>query len=216
MQIKSNEIKIGIMVIACLIGFIFITLRVGTFSFYQPGYHFFVEMKDISGLEKHAPVKLNGVDIGKVDTITIKYDQADTILVLDIWAKAGVRISPEAVVSVRTLGLMGEKYVAIQQASATKAIQPNTVLRGYGVSDMDDLLKQGKIISDQISVLLTDVRSLTNDLRSVAGNFDGILLDNRQNVHNVVLYLEGITKNFDELSLDLKRNPWKLLYRSNK
>lgn len=216
MRIKSNEIKIGIMVVACLIGFVFITLRVGTFSFYQPGYHFFVEMKDISGLEKHAPVKLNGVDIGKVDAITIKYDQSDTILVLDVWVKAGVRVSPEAVISVRTLGLMGEKYIAIQQANATKAIQPNTVLCGYGVSDMDDLLKQGKVITDQINVLLTDIRSLTNDLRSVAGNVDGILLDNRQNVHNIVLYLEGITKNFDEMSLELKKNPWKLLYKSSR
>lgn len=207
MRLKPNEIKIGIMVVGCLIGFVFITLKVGNFGLYH-GYHLFVEMKDVAGLEDSAPVKLNGVDVGLVKKVTINYTPEDTNLILDLWIEEGTKISPQAQIGVKTMGLMGEKYIAITQKDANSVVSPGTTLKGSNGADMDELMKQANGLVSQLQLLLVD-------LRSVAGNVDGILTDNRENLHNIVLYVEGLSRNFDELSVDLKKNPWKLLFKSS-
>lgn len=207
MKIKPNEIKIGIMLIGCLVGFVFITLTVGSFALYN-GYHVYVEMKDVAGLEDNAPVKLNGVDVGQVKKVSINYGQEDTTLTLDLWIKQGTKISPTAQVGVKTMGLMGEKYISITQKDVATPIAAHTTLKGANGADMDELLKQANVLAGQLQLLLTD-------LRSVADNVDGILVDNRQNLHSILVYVEGLARNFEELSFDLKKNPWKLLFKSS-
>lgn len=202
MVIKLNEVKVGIMVVFFLAGLIFITLRVSKDGSYQRGYRFSVEMKDVAGLELHAPVKLNGVDVGEVAKITIQYNANDTVLLLRLWVKEGVKVASDAKITVKTLGLMGEKYVSIQQSEVSSFIQPDAVIKGYDVPDLDDLMRQANVLSGQLSVLL--------------GGVQGILVDNRESLRHIVTYLESASQNLDEFSLDVKKHPWKLLFKSGR
>jgi len=195
MVIKLNEVKVGIMVVFFLAGLIFITLRVSKDGSYQRGYRFSVEMKDVAGLELHAPVKLNGVDMGEVEKIVIQYNANGTVLLLRLWVKEGVKVASDAKITVKTLGLMGEKYVSIQQSGVSSFIQPDAVIKGYEVPDLDDLMRQA-------NVLLSDVQ--------------GVLVDNRESLRHIVTYLESASQNLDEFSLDVKKHPWKLLFKNGR
>ena len=87
---------------------------------------------------------------------------------------------------VTTLGLMGEKYVEISAGSkGAPFVKPGSTMVGANPSSMQDLMD----------------------------NANGMITDNRKTVKSAVEYLNLTAKNFSEFSDDIKKNPWKLLFR---
>ena len=213
MKIKSNEVKIGVFVFITIAVFVYVTLRAGGYDLYGRMYDFFIKITDIQGLEPNAPVMLNGFEVGSVKGIEIKNEDNKTFLLLHIRVKEDIKIAKDVKVTVKTLGLMGEKYIAMKQDDSQDYIAPYTIIDGDTASDMDDIMNQARKITEKVDLLVTDIRGLVGDLRQAAQNIDGILQENRDELHSIVLNLEGVSRNFDELSAELKKHPWRLLYK---
>ena len=66
-------------------------------------------------------MEIAGVDIGRVDTITLADYQARVRMVI----RDGVRIQEDSIASIKTKGLIGEKYVRINPGGSEKIVKPN-------------------------------------------------------------------------------------------
>ena len=124
----SNEMKIGILVTAVVVALLALTFKVGNFNFTKKGYMITTHFQRIEGLEKNAPVRLNGLEAGSVKEIRILYDQG-TVMELSIWLEERVKLREGAKAYVKNMGLLGEKYIELTGGNKDAAfLQPRPLI----------------------------------------------------------------------------------------
>jgi len=152
-----------------------------------------VVMDDVAGLKEGAPVWLAGVDVGVVTGIGFADPKKsnEVNIRLEIDDEALKKIGPDSTITIKTRGLMGEKYVDITP-SQHYFEKPATVLRGSPVVKLDDVMQKvgvtfdrlnkvvdnvtqgkgtlGKLTTD--STLYTNIVSLTGELHTLAVNIN--------------------------------------------
>ena len=106
------ELITGIFVIIGIACFTWLAISVAGATFTeQPGYALSARFTSISGLRDGAIVEGAGVRIGTVTSIDFDPDSFEAIVHLRI--NEGVPIQEDAIASVRTQGIIGEKYINI-------------------------------------------------------------------------------------------------------
>jgi phospholipid/cholesterol/gamma-HCH transport system substrate-binding protein len=128
MEARANYVAVGAFVLLVLAGIVLATLWLARvefkteFKFYQT--HF---AGSVSGLDIGAPVRLNGIDVGRVTRIDL--DPADPKLVtLVMEIRGSIALHADAVASLETQGLTGVSYVEI--SGGTLATPPLTTAHG--------------------------------------------------------------------------------------
>ncbi len=90
-----------------------------------------IVMDDVAGLKVGAPVWLAGVDVGVVTDILFADPKNSNEVSIDIEVDTDAlkKIGPDSKITIKTRGLMGEKYVDI---TPFKAVLRNTCHRTAG------------------------------------------------------------------------------------
>ena len=196
----NNETKIGILVTAVVIALLALTFRVGNFHFAEKGYTIKAHFYRIEGLEKNAPMRLNGLEVGSVKEIHILY-APETTMELTLWLEERVKLKEGAQAYVKNMGLLGEKYIELTGGNKGGVfLVPGSLIIGQEPMDFEKVIAKGDVIAD--------------NLIAISANVKERLTLNRQAIDEIIANLHGTTENFIELSDDLKRNPWKLMYRA--
>jgi phospholipid/cholesterol/gamma-HCH transport system substrate-binding protein len=114
-----------------------------------------VVMDNVAGLKEGAPVWLAGVDVGVVTDIhfsnPLKNNQVDILVQIDNGALK--KIGPDSRITIKTRGLMGEKYLDVTP-SQQYFEQPVTVLRGTTVANLDDVLQKAGTSFDRLNTIV--------------------------------------------------------------
>ena len=99
----------------------------------------------VSGLRSGASVEIAGVTVGHVQNV--KLDGFDAVVVMRV--RKDVRLSKDAIVSIRTRGLIGEKYLRVSQGADERTIPAGGRVREVepplDFEEMIAQLIQGKI-----------------------------------------------------------------------
>lgn len=244
-NIKTFELKVGMFILAGIAILIFIIFSIGDINISKTGYHITVTFKFAAGLGSSAPVRLAGVGVGRVDSIRVVYDEADkkTHAEVRAWIEEGTKIEDDAVVTINTLGLLGEKYLEILPGTPGKPIlKSGDAIAGkdpfmmeqvtenlVGISEsakaVVDRLKNGE---GTIGKLLTEddvYKNLDTLLKRLSGfsdNFDGFAanlkgfsekLNSNQGTVQKLLTEDKIYRDLEAFVADIKAHPWKLLGR---
>ena len=230
----TNEAKIGILVAAVLVILGILTWKAGNFDFNPQGYQVKVHFKNIDGIEKNAPVTLNGLEVGRVQDIQILYG-AETFVELTLWLKQEAKLHQGAKAFVKNMGFLGEKYVGLTTGDdQTAFLTADTVIEGQEPTNFDKIMADGEVIagnlksisgqidqrlkvnSENIDAIMVDLRSTMKNLSSISTNVNERLAVNSQQIDDMIMHFNSASKNLEELSLDLRENPWKLMYKPRK
>jgi phospholipid/cholesterol/gamma-HCH transport system substrate-binding protein len=107
---RTTQFIVGIFAILGIMALAILSLSLGKISvFPPPGYTLFASFDNISGLKTGDQVQLAGVQIGKVTHIGLKDMRAR----IAIHVQQGVDIDDDAIASIKTSGIIGDKYVSI-------------------------------------------------------------------------------------------------------
>ncbi|MDC9589222.1 outer membrane lipid asymmetry maintenance protein MlaD [Xenorhabdus sp. XENO-10] len=114
MQSKKNEIWIGAFILIALAAIIFLCLKVADIRAFgsQPTYRVYAAFGNIGGLKVRSPVKVGGVVIGRVQRIWLDHKTYTPQVELDIFTQYD-NIPNTSSLSIRTSGLLGEQYIAL-------------------------------------------------------------------------------------------------------
>lgn len=136
---RSVEIAVGLFVMAGLLCVAYLTVKLGKLEVLGGDtYEVKARFLDVTGLKAGAGVELAGVRVGRVDSIDLSQDKK-AIVSMKI-AKA-VKLSDDAIVSVKTSGLIGDKYVKITPGGAGDPVKPGGLLTETESSvDIQDLI----------------------------------------------------------------------------
>lgn len=207
---RSLELKVGIFVFIGLVILTYFVLMIGDFKLMKRGYHIKTVFGFANGIKVGAPLRLAGVDVGEVKEIKLSHEkEGKTIVFLTAWVENEVKIPKDSRAWVNTLGLLGEKYLeVIPGADYQNILKENDILLGEDPTSVQEVTDLVKDISLQAKDTLTSLQStlasaevLLKDIHEGRGTVGKFFTDDR-------LYTD-----LEEMFADLKKHPWKLLYR---
>jgi phospholipid/cholesterol/gamma-HCH transport system substrate-binding protein len=112
MKKYSKETVVGIFVVIGLFLIGYMTVKLGNVGFVGDNtYSLFAKFNTVTGLREGNPVNMLGLEIGKVEKFTL--DQENEQVKVEFKINKGIEIYDDAIASVKTEGLIGDKYVAI-------------------------------------------------------------------------------------------------------
>jgi phospholipid/cholesterol/gamma-HCH transport system substrate-binding protein len=114
MKKPNLDFAVGLFLIAGFLAFVYMSLQLGEVSIFAFGdqYQLIAKFDDVAGLKVGAAVEMAGVNIGRVQKITLAKDDRAKVT-MQIQEK--VKITKDAIASIRTQGIIGDKYVRIIQ-----------------------------------------------------------------------------------------------------
>lgn len=104
-------------------------------------YEVLAEFDDISGLKIGASVEIAGVQVGSVSDITLR----DPMAVLTLRLDRGIRIRDDDIASIRTKGIIGDRYIKISRGASDMFVDEGGVIKETeSAVDIEDII--GKIV----------------------------------------------------------------------
>lgn len=120
------EMLVGIFVLVGLAALAFLSIKLGKLEVIgNTGYDIKAEFNNIGGLKTGATVDIAGVDVGRVTSISLKDYQALVVMRMH----PDVKISDDSIASIKTKGLIGEKYVSLSPGGSDKMMASGGTLR---------------------------------------------------------------------------------------
>lgn len=127
MKKYSMETTVGIFVVICLLSVAYLTLKLGEVSFLgDNSYSVFAKFTSVSGLKVGSPVEMLGIEIGRVAGFTM--DQKDQVAVAELKVGNEVKIYDDAIASIKSAGLLGDKYVNIDAGGGGDLLEPGGII----------------------------------------------------------------------------------------
>ena len=196
------ETKLGIFTVLGLILFGFSLYFLGGLSVTRT-YELNIKFNDVSGLPVKAPVKLAGVEVGKVKKIKIEGE--DVVVVAEI--HDGVSIREGAQFSVVMTGIIGSKYLKVVQGlPGAPLIKPDAYVLGVNDVPMDVMIAQtmGSIKEFVDSVnnrgqLGEELNQTMTQMRQLSANLNQMILAMRPYITDSIRNLDTATEKLADL-----------------
>ncbi len=126
MKKMDLELTVGIFMIIGILCLGYLSIRMGKLEvFGRGGYEIQAVFANSGGLKTGSSVVIAGVEVGRVKEVILDNYQARAVLVLP----QDLLIQRDAVASVKTKGLIGEKFVEITPGGSDRHIDPGGRIR---------------------------------------------------------------------------------------
>jgi phospholipid/cholesterol/gamma-HCH transport system substrate-binding protein len=126
MERTRVNVAVGIFLVLGIIALGYMSIKLGRVSLFGPGgYLVSADFPSSAGLKVGANVEIAGVAVGTVDSISLVDEQAHVVLRL----QPQVKITDDAIVAIKTKGLIGERYINISPGGSDRIVPPNGRLR---------------------------------------------------------------------------------------
>ncbi|MDD5155694.1 MAG: MlaD family protein [Candidatus Omnitrophica bacterium] len=192
------ELKVGIFVFIGLAILIFFVLSIGNFKIILQSHRIDFLFNFTNGVKVGAPVRFAGVDIGEVKGlyfVSPSPDKPPKVRIIG-WVRRDINIPADSAVWINTLGLLGEKYIEIMPGrDYAHIVKANDVLTGVDPIPMQEFTTLAKKIGTGIDSAITGIR----DKEGTVGK---------------LLYDDTIYNELEALISDLRRNPWKIFWKT--
>ncbi len=116
---RRLEISVGIFIIVGLLCLAYLSLKLGHLGFGGSQYTVSAVFPTVSGLKNKSPVTMAGVNIGEVEQIRLKDSQAEVRMRIN----NDVKLEEDSVASIKTMGIIGDKYIAISPGASDNYVQ---------------------------------------------------------------------------------------------
>ena len=144
MKKYALETTVGIFVVIGLLGVAYMTVKLGHVSLLgEKNYPLYAPFTTVSGLRVGSPVDMLGIEVGRVERISM--DQKNQKAIVEIRIQNGIQVYDDAIASIKTEGLIGDKYLSLNPGGGGTLLGPGgTITETQPAVDVVDLV--GKYI----------------------------------------------------------------------
>ncbi len=142
MKKYSIETGVGIFVVVGLLCVAYMTVKLGKVSLLENQYYpLYASFSSVSGLRVGNPVEIEGIEVGRVDRLSL--DQEKQIAVVQLKIRKGIKVYDDAGASVRTAGLIGDRFIKIDPGGGGEILKPGGVItETTSPVDIEDLISK--------------------------------------------------------------------------
>lgn len=127
MKKYHHETVAGVFVLIGLLCVGYLTVQLGKVRLFgEDSYILYARFVSVSGLRVGNPVEMLGIEIGRVEGLEM--DQKSQMAVVKFRLNKGVKVFDDAIASIKTAGLIGDKFVSIDPGGAGEMLNPGGVI----------------------------------------------------------------------------------------
>ena len=136
------ELAVGLFMIAGIVCLGYLSIKLGRLEVMGgKGYEIQAFFANSGGLKNGSSVVIAGVDVGRVKSIALDDYEARVVMLVS----SDVRITDDAMASIKTKGLIGEKFIEITVGGSEKILKP-----GGRIRDTESAIDFEQLISNYI------------------------------------------------------------------
>jgi phospholipid/cholesterol/gamma-HCH transport system substrate-binding protein len=204
------ELKVGALLLAALAGGLALLWAMGELTF-GTGHTITVDFSHTGNVVKGAPVKLGGVVVGRVDSITLLADRRDAHgdpmpvqMVASVSPDAAKSLRTDALITVSSQGPLGEPYLELWPGTAPEALGKTQIIRGMDAPRIDIVSNRlARFLETASKVLESDPDAISKLLKGVGGltqTMDGVMTENREDIRGIAQELGATAKDLRVLA----------------
>ncbi len=175
---RTTETIVGVFVLASLALLLVVVILIGRRqNIFAKRYQITGEFTSVAGLQSGAEVNLAGINIGYVQDI--EFSESDRVLVkMRVSTTQYERIRGDSVASIKTMGLMGDRYVEITVGTvAEPPIEPGALIRTDELFEFGEMLEEARPTLENLENAIRNISILTDELADPDGDV-GTILEN--------------------------------------
>jgi phospholipid/cholesterol/gamma-HCH transport system substrate-binding protein len=201
----SLESKVGAFVLGGLALIATALFLLGDVTF-ERRYNLYVNFTDVGNLNKDAPVRLSGVEVGQVAEIELVDGGARVLAKV----RHGVEIYQDAVFSVGSTGIIGSKFLQVDQGKrAAGVIAANSTIRGQDPVSIEKSLtaalgKLEKLLGDLTKegprgTMAENLTDTVANVREMTANLNDLIATTKPQLERAMQRTDDITDKLDSL-----------------
>jgi phospholipid/cholesterol/gamma-HCH transport system substrate-binding protein len=203
---KTQKFRLGVFItFISLIMLIFIIMVAGNKLMEKRDYYQII-YKDISvsGLQVGGSVKYHGINIGRIDDITIDKEDIRNVIV-KISIRAGTPVKEDVIASLIPVGITGLLQVELSGGSnEAELLEPGSNIRP-GTSIFESISGKAEIITEKLEQVLDNLTKITDrnnqeKISEILTSVDSILSVNRGPFNNIMISMDSIVVNLAQLT----------------
>jgi phospholipid/cholesterol/gamma-HCH transport system substrate-binding protein len=142
MKRSSVELGVGVFVLLGIICVGYLTLRLGEVEVLRDNYYLLnARFTSVTGLKVGAQVEIAGVQVGQVDAVAL--DPKEYVALVRLKIKENIQLSEDAIASVQTAGLLGDKYIQLSQGGSDRMLKPgDRIIETEPALNIEDLIRK--------------------------------------------------------------------------
>jgi len=135
------EVAVGFFVLIGIFSFAYLSVRLGKLETISGGsYTVYAEFENAGGVKEGTIIEIAGIEIGKVTGLRLSKDYR---ALLTFAIKKGIAIQEDAIASIKTKGLIGEKFIQISPGASEKLISDGgKITETESVLDIEELVSR--------------------------------------------------------------------------
>ncbi|HKJ98553.1 MAG TPA: outer membrane lipid asymmetry maintenance protein MlaD [Desulfotignum sp.] len=122
---RKTEISVGLFMVLGMGCLVYLSVNLGGVAWFGPDtYTIEASFRSVEGLEPGASVEIAGVPVGKVKQIHLEENEARVLMEI----KNSTKISDDTIASVRTKGIIGDKFIKLAPGWSEEYLSDNDVI----------------------------------------------------------------------------------------
>jgi len=134
------ELIVGVFVLVGIVCLGYLSIKLGKLELIGGDvYEVDALFNSATGLKSGAAVEVAGVEVGRVKAINLKEDRAMVRLAV----QSGTKLYSDTIASIKTRGIIGEKYLALSPGGGGDPLKPGDTIRDTESGlDLEELVSQ--------------------------------------------------------------------------
>jgi phospholipid/cholesterol/gamma-HCH transport system substrate-binding protein len=175
------ELRVGVMAIIALALFGYlIFLLTGTGGFFETTSKLYTYMGDTEDLAAGAPVRLNGIVVGKLKNVSLSGSNDPNRIIkieMEVDSKFLPAVPDDSVAAIDAGNLLGTKYINITKGRSSQHVQPDGELKSVNTAEMTQLFQQGNNALAALQDFVKKADDLLGEIQSGKGTLGKLLVD---------------------------------------
>jgi phospholipid/cholesterol/gamma-HCH transport system substrate-binding protein len=199
-----RELKVGLLIVAALVALATSIFLVGeSNNLFVRKSRYFIRFDNVVGLAEGNPVQLNGVTVGRVSTIDLPQGVDQRLLTVHVVInrRYSDRVRADSEARIKTLGLLGDKYVQITTGSADSPATPDGgEILAAQATDVDELIASGENAVDNVVAISVSLRNILSRMESGEGILGQLTVDSatgtaaREKILHILTAMDELTQ----------------------
>ena len=174
----TNKMKLGIFISLGITVFILAIYFIGEKQqLFRSTFRLSGVFKNVGGLQAGNNVRLSGINVGTIDNVNIISDTSVRVVIL-VDESTRKFIKKDAVASIGSEGLMGNKVLIINPGTGDKKIiEDNDTIATTQPTEIDEIMKSLKTTIDNTSSITGDLSKITKNVETGKGTIGRLIMD---------------------------------------
>ena len=141
MKKLSVEFIVGLFLLTGIAAVTYLSVVIsGVSVFNDDSYRLKAQFESSSGLKRGASIEIAGVNIGKVASISLDAETQESLVWLEI--NNNVEIQDDAIASIRTAGIIGDKYIKISVGAGDILVDGDEIIETEPSISIEELVSK--------------------------------------------------------------------------